>query len=127
MTTMTQKLKLLEILLSAGAKGDGTASTLIHIAELCTTSSASSTDGQLIKILKLLVNFNASLEFDESAALRIAIRSSRIALIDIFLKANSFNAHLATIAFAAIDQAATKESQLSIASKLSRREHLALH
>jgi hypothetical protein len=118
-TTIAQKLTLVKILLSAGAKGDGTASTLIHVAELCTNSPANPwRDAALIKTLKLLVKYNASLEFDDSAALRIAIHSSRIALIDIFLKAHNFNARLATIAFTAIDQAATEDLQLLIVSKL---------
>lgn len=116
--THTQKLKLVEILLSSGPKGNDTASTFIHVIELCTTNPALSADTALIKMLKLLFKFNASLEFKDLAALKAAMHSSRLDLIDIFLQGRQFNADLATVAFAAIDQLADRDLQLTIASRL---------
>lgn len=115
-TTNQQKLKLVELLLSSGAKGDGLAATLIHVTELCTRCTV--TDAALNEMLKLLVKFNRSLNMNNSEVVKVAIPSTQLYLIDIFLDSRNFNADIATVAFTAIYPAANRSSQLTILSRL---------
>jgi hypothetical protein len=85
-----------------GANGLGSGWCLIHITKLCTSVQPTSSDTTLISMLRLLIMCKVSIEFENAAALKNAVSSSRMDLIDIFLGAENFNSKLATTAFSAI-------------------------
>lgn len=65
-----------------------------------------------------LIDANTSLDYENAAALKNIISSSRIDLLDIFLSSNNFNERLASIAFSSIDLNATPDLRVTIMSKL---------
>jgi hypothetical protein len=65
-----------------------------------------------------LIHANTSLDYENAAALKIIVSSSRTDLIDIFLSSENFNERLASIAFSSIDLNATPDVRVTIASKL---------
>jgi len=65
-----------------------------------------------------LLRANTSLEFENAAALRNVVSSSRVDLIDMFISLERFDDRLASIAFSSIDLNASPGVRVAIASKL---------
>jgi hypothetical protein len=112
-------MSLMEILLHNGATGPSTDSCLITITtELVTTSS---TDSTLTSMLELLISYGASINAQDSAALKLVVSNTRLDLANILLRAPILDKTLASEAFGEIDPNATPQQRLDLASKLIDR------
>jgi hypothetical protein len=69
-------------------------------------------------MIKSLLSANTSLDFENAAALKNVVSSSRIELIDMFLSSESLNDRHASIAFSSIDMNTSPGVRVTIASKL---------
>ncbi|KAH8595954.1 hypothetical protein B0O99DRAFT_594245 [Bisporella sp. PMI_857] len=120
-TSAYQKKLLISILLHAGANGVGAAWSLRYVTNFCINSDPKGEDFESIEALDLLLQFNASLNYQDQAALKQIVSSGRTDLLDRVLTANHFDEKLATIGFASISSTADRALQGSIASRLLDR------
>jgi hypothetical protein len=114
-----KQMSLMEVLLHNGAAGPSTdCSVVIITTELVTTLS---TDSILTSMLELLISHGACINARDSAALKLAVSSTRLDLATILLRAPRLDRALASEAFGEIDPNASPQERLDLASKLIDR------
>ncbi|KAH8661680.1 hypothetical protein BGZ60DRAFT_433482 [Tricladium varicosporioides] len=118
---LDSKLWMIEIMLSNGAQGPGSDSTLVQIISKLVFEPESPAAFSLDKMARSLVRHNASINYENAAALKVAVANTRVDLIDILLASPTLQPALASEAFAQMDLRSTPEEKVQIGARLLSR------
>ncbi|KAF4625271.1 hypothetical protein G7Y89_g12898 [Cudoniella acicularis] len=118
---LDSKVWMINILLSNGARGPGSDSTLVKIISKMVFESTSIAIPTLDNLARSLIRYDASINHESAAALKLCVANTRIDLVDILLASPNLNPGLASEAFAMMDIRSTPEEKIEIASRLLAR------
>jgi hypothetical protein len=118
---LQQKLWMMDVLLSNGARGSSTDSTLVKIARKMLSQPESTTDSTLHDMMRLLVRHDASINHKNGAALKSCVSKNRIDLAETLLAAKDLEIDIASETLAMIDFTNTPEVKVRMASMLLAR------
>jgi ankyrin repeat protein len=118
---LQDRMDLMEILLSNGARGPGSAATLVKITQLMVAKPEPTLEPVLRNMMELLIRFETSIDFENAAALKLCVSKTRIDLLDILLRTTNLDPNLASAAFSMIDSNTTPPEKVEIGSRLLAR------
>jgi hypothetical protein len=115
---LEQMLWMMDILLSNGAHGPGSNSTLIKITMKVLSQPESTANPTLHSMMRLLIRHDASIDYKSGAALKACVSKNRVELVEILLAARDLDIEVATEAFALIDFTDEPDTKVQVAKML---------
>lgn len=98
-----QKLWMMDVLLSNGARGPNTDSTLVEVTKKILSKPESTQNSTLRDMMRLMICHDTSINYKSGAAVKSCVAKTRVDLVEILLAADGLKTDLASEAFAMID------------------------